>query len=341
VTGGRNARLRWGLIGASTIADEYMIDAIRDTGGRLRAVYSRSDRRAAELAVRHDIEIATDDLQTVLALDDLDAVFVSSTNDRHHRQVLAAAAAGKHILCEKPIAMAVGAAREMIGAADGAGVVLAVNHQQREHTAIRALRSLIADGSLGTIRAVRLQHATRLRDDLRTWRLDDRAAGAGVELDLTVHDADLVRFLFGTEVTSVIAMAHAEDGAAADTSAMAVLSLSDSTLVSLHEGFNTPFAQSTVEVHGDRATAVCVGHVAQTAIAELWLTSGDDRRCERVDIGAPTAPYVGVLQAFGAAVADGVPPSATGEDGLRSLQIALAVHESARNARPSDIDLGL
>jgi 1,5-anhydro-D-fructose reductase (1,5-anhydro-D-mannitol-forming) len=269
---------------------------------------------------------------------DIDAVFVSSTNDHHHRQVLAAAAAGKHILCEKPIAMSLADAREMVGAAQRAGVVLAVNHQQREQTAIRHLRALIADGALGTIRAARLQHAGRLREDLRTWRLHDPAAGAGVELDLTVHDADLVRFLFAAEVAEVTAMTRFEDGAAAATSAMAVLGLMQGPLVSLHEGFNEPFARSAIEVHGDRATAVCVGHTAQTPIAELWLTHRSDQPPARVELGTVTAPYTGVLRAFDDAVLNGRQPSATGEDGLRSLQIALAVVDSASRGRSTGID---
>lgn len=330
--------LRWGLIGASTIADEWMIPAIRETGGEVVTVHSRTPERAADLAARHDLQRTAGELTALLEASDIDAVFISTTNDRHHSEVLAAAAAGKHILCEKPIAMSVGEAREMVDAAGAAGVTLAVNHQQREQSAVRTLRRLISDGTLGQLRALRLQHAGRLREDLRTWRLHDPAAGAGVELDLTVHNADLVRYLLRREATEVVAMARREDGAGADTTAMAVLGMEDGLLVSLHEGFNVPFSQPAIEVHGDAATAICIGHTAQAASGELWLTRDPGRTPALVDVGPLTAPYVGVVRAFTDAVGNGGEPSASGEDGLRSLQIALGVNEAARLGRRVELE---
>ena len=269
--------VRWGLIGASTIADEAVAPAIVAAGGTLRAIHSRSPRRAAELAQRHGIATVCHELDELLADSDVDAVFISTTNERHHAEVLAAAAAGTHILCEKPIALSVAHAREMVRAADGAGVVLAVNHQQREQAVVRALRDLIAAGTLGELRAVRIAHAGRLRDDLRTWRLTDPGAGAGVELDLTVHDADLLRFLLGREVDEVSAMSTIEAGAAASTHTMSTVRMAGGLLVSMHEGFNVPFAQPSIEIHGRLASAICIGHTAQVASGELWLTRDQGR----------------------------------------------------------------
>lgn len=318
--------LRWAVLGASTIADEMMIAALRHRGGTVVAVHSRSAERARALADRHDIERSGTELNAVLESLDIDAVFVGTTNDRHHAQTLAAISAGKHVLCEKPIALTVAQAREMLQAAAARGVVLAVNHQQREQAAVRRLRQLIADGGLGRIRAARFAHAGRLREDLRTWRLTDPGAGAGVELDLTVHDADLVRFLLGREVREVTAMTAAEDGTRANTNAMAVLRLDGGVLVSLYESFEAPFAEPAIEIHGDEMTAICVGHTAQVPGGRLWLTRDGSANREAVDVGPPVPPYAAVVQAFTAAVTGHGRPSASGEDGLRSLQIALAVH---------------
>ncbi len=317
--------LRWAVLGASTIADEVMIGALGHDDGTVVAVHSRSTERARAVADRHQIERSGSDLDVVLSSADIDAVFVGTTNDRHHAQTLAAITAGKHVLCEKPIAMTVAQAREMVAAAAARGVVLAVNHQQREQATVRRLRQLIGDGGLGPIRAARFAHAGRLREDLRTWRLTDPSAGAGVELDLTVHDADLVRFLLGREVREVMAMTVAEDGARANTSAMAILHLDGGALVSLYESFEAPSAEPAIEIHGEQATAICVGHTAQVAAGRLWLTRAGSSHREAVDVGPPVSPYAGVVQAFTAAVRGHGRPSASGEDGLRSLQIALAV----------------
>jgi 1,5-anhydro-D-fructose reductase (1,5-anhydro-D-mannitol-forming) len=335
----KQAPLSWGLIGASTIADEMMIPAVQQSGGTFKTVYSGSRSRASELAQKHGIATATDDLDELLADAEIDAVFISSRNDHHHGQVLAAAAAGKHILCEKPITLSVAAAREMVDAAAGAGVVLAVNHHQREHPVSRALRDTIRGGALGKVCAVRVQHAGRLREDLRTWRLEDPEAGGGVELDLTVHDADLLRFLLGQNVAEVAAVSAREYGAAATTHTMSTLLMEDGTFVSMHEGFNVPYARHSIEVHGEHATAICVGHTAQDVGGELWLSRDQDGTREPVEVVQDHSPYLGVTSTFTAAVVVGGNPSASGEDGLRSLQVALAVRDAGLSGQRVAIDL--
>ena len=313
--------------------------AIRRSGGTLRAIHSATPARAAELARRHGIAVVRGELAELLEDPDLDAVFISSRNDRHHGEVLAAAAAGRHILCEKPIALSVLAAREMVRAAHDAGVVLAVNHQQREQAPVRALRDLVRAGTLGELRAMRVAHAGRLREDLRTWRLREPGAGAGVELDLTVHDADLLRFLLDDEVREVSAMSAAEDGAAASTHTVSTVRMIGGLLVGMHEGFNVPCAQPSIEIHGERATAICIGHTAQVAAGELWLTRDQGRTRDPVAATAEAGPYDGVIRAFTAAVLDGRRPSASGEDGLRSVQVALAIRDAGASGERVAIDL--
>ncbi|MBV8920605.1 Gfo/Idh/MocA family protein, partial [Bradyrhizobium sp.] len=96
--------LRWGLIGTSTIAAQHMIGAIRANGGEIAAIMSASADRAATFAREHAIPRSTSRLDDLLGSDDIDAVYISTTNELHRDQVLAAANAGKHVLCEKPLA---------------------------------------------------------------------------------------------------------------------------------------------------------------------------------------------------------------------------------------------
>ena len=116
--------IRWGLIGASTIAKQYMIAAIRNQpDGEIAAVMSSSPERAAAYAREQGIPAGVSSLPDLLATD-IDAVYISTTNELHLEQALAAASAGKHVLCEKPLALTAADARRIVAACKDAGVVL-------------------------------------------------------------------------------------------------------------------------------------------------------------------------------------------------------------------------
>lgn len=124
--------VRWGLIGASTIAREWVIGAIRATGGQVVSVMSSNAERARAYAEANGIGNYTTDLDALLADPQIDAVYISTTNELHREQAVAAARAGKHILCEKPLALSLEDAHAMARAASSGGVVLATNHHLRE-----------------------------------------------------------------------------------------------------------------------------------------------------------------------------------------------------------------
>ena len=96
---------RWGLIGASTIAHEWVIDAIRATGGEVVSVMSSDAERGRKYAADHGIAKSVTDLDALVSDKNVDAVYISTTNELHREQAIAAARAGKHILCEKPLAL--------------------------------------------------------------------------------------------------------------------------------------------------------------------------------------------------------------------------------------------
>lgn len=134
-----------------------------------------------------------------------EAVYVSGVNAAHRPQTLRALAAGRHVLCEKPLALTVAEADEMIAAVGRAGCVLAVNHHLRHNAVHRAIRRIVAENQLGTIRAASIVNAGWLPEALRTWRLS--GPGAGIALDKTVHDIDLLRYLLADDPVAITATA--------------------------------------------------------------------------------------------------------------------------------------
>ncbi|TIU19864.1 MAG: Gfo/Idh/MocA family oxidoreductase, partial [Mesorhizobium sp.] len=123
--------VKWGLIGASTIARQFVINAIRaQQNSEIAAVMSSSPERATAYAKENGIPLAVSTLDELLG-SDIDAVYISTTNELHLEQALAAIRAGKHVLCEKPLALTSADARTMVAAAKAAGIVLGTNHHLR------------------------------------------------------------------------------------------------------------------------------------------------------------------------------------------------------------------
>src|SRR5436309_12088406 len=122
-------QLGWGLIGAGDIARTRMIAAIRaQPDSDVVAVMSSQIERARNYAAETNIPHAYDSLDAILSDPAVDVVYISTTNDRHARETRAAAQAGKHVLCEKPLALSLDDAREMVATCKAAGVVIGTNH---------------------------------------------------------------------------------------------------------------------------------------------------------------------------------------------------------------------
>jgi 1,5-anhydro-D-fructose reductase (1,5-anhydro-D-mannitol-forming) len=330
--------LRWGLIGASTIAAEHMIDAFRANGGEVTAVMSANPERAAQYAVKHGIARSTSTLKKLVDSKDVDAVYISTTNELHRDQVFAAAAGGKHVLCEKPLALTLTDARAMVVECRKHGVVMGTNHHLRNAATHRAMREAIKAGRIGRPLFARVFHSVYLPPHLQGWRIQRPEAGGGVMLDITVHDADTLRFVLDDEPTSVVAMtshsgmskAGLEDGA------MGVIRFSRGLLAQFHDGFTTKYAITGFEVHGDEGSLIARDCMTQSPKGDVLLRSGSGEELLKLD---HEKLYVRSVRLFQAAVDGQGAPSATGEDGVKSLSVALSVREAARSGVATPIDL--
>jgi 1,5-anhydro-D-fructose reductase (1,5-anhydro-D-mannitol-forming) len=330
-------RTGWGLIGASTIARQYMLDAIRaQPGHHVAAVMSSSPERARQFAADHAIPRGYDSVDALLADPGVQVVYVSTTNELHRPQVLAAAAAGKHVLCEKPLALGVADALEMVRACEAAGVVLATNHHLRNAATHRQLRALVQEGSIGRPLFARVFHAVYLPPHLQGWRLDRPEAGGGVILDITVHDIDTLRFILDAEPLDAIGMSQSADMAKAglEDGAMSVVRFSNGVLAQLHDAFTVEHAGTGIEIHGDLGSLVGRGVMTQEPVGEIVLRDG---RGERQIPVSHESLYARGVAAFCAAIEGKGKPAASGLDGVRSLAAALAVRDACRLGTRVDI----
>ncbi|MEO1681417.1 MAG: Gfo/Idh/MocA family oxidoreductase [Pseudomonadota bacterium] len=331
--------MRWALIGASRIASSYMIEAIRaQDGAEVTAVLSSDATRGAGYAKTHGIPESYTDLDKLLAEASADAVYISTTNEKHHAQAMASIAAGKHVLCEKPLAMNVADAAEMVRAADAAGVTFATNHHLRNAGTHLAIRDLIASGRIGKVLSARIFHAVHLPGALQGWRINDAAAGGGVIPDIVVHDADTIRFHLGEDPAKVVAQAGTSGmGQGVEDSVMSVWSMPSGAMVLTHESFTHPHAGSGIEFHGTDGSIFARNVMTQQPIGEIWLQTAEGRSDIPFDTHNLYIRSLGLF--YGAAKGEGR-PSADGPDGIKSLAVALAVREAAQSGREVTVDYG-
>ena len=333
--------LGWGLVGASTIAREHMIPAINaQPDSRVMAVTGSDPERVARYAAKQGIPRAHDSLAALLADPEVDVVYVSATNERHHGATLAAARAGKHVLCEKPLALSLGDAREMVAACRAAGVVMGTNHHLRNAVTHRTLRRLIGEGAIGRPLAARVFHAVFLPPHLQGWRIDRPEAGGGVALDITVHDADTLRFVLDDEAKEVTALTANQGMAAADLedAIMGVIRFRSGVLAQFHDAFTIRHAVTGFEVHGTDGSVY--GRDVMTQAPRGTITLRRDGQEEAIDPGPYENLYERSVRRFNAAVRGEGEPAATGEDGVRSLAIALAAREAAQSGRAVRVEHG-
>ncbi|MER7817169.1 Gfo/Idh/MocA family oxidoreductase [Streptomyces sp. NPDC096153] len=268
------------------------------------------------------------------------AVIVTSENARHRTLVEQAAAAGAHILCEKPLATTESDARAMIDACEQAGVSLMTAYPVRFHPAFAALRHTLADGTLGPLLSVHGVNNSRPPGLVRPWFADPVLAGGGAIMDHTLHIADLLGVLLqGEQPTHVHAAANtllAPDRAGEPTvesAGLLTLAYPRGLVATIDCSWSHPAPHPT----WGGLTLTCIG---QRALAEFdafpplltgYDTSRASTRWEPTAIDLDAA----MLDSFLTAARTGQRAHPDGHTGLRTLQIALAAYRSLRTGQPA------
>ena len=321
-------KIGWGLIGASRIAADSMIGAIRaQDDSDVVAVMSSSQEWGATYAREHGIERTYGDLDALLADPGVDAVYISTTNDLHCAQTVAAAEAGKHVLCEKPLALTLADARRMVDACAAAGVQMGTNHHLRSTVGLRAIRDIVRDGRIGQVRSARICFAIVLPERFHDWRLNDRDGGGPI-LDLGVHLADSLRFLLDDEPRDVVAQSvnHGLTVPGLEDEAMAVVRMRGGALVHLFPSWAVTYTEADIEILGSEGFVLARHALMPHLLADVVLGSESGRTT--IDLEDEPC-YERVVRLFNAAIRGDGEPACTGQDGMRSLALALAIREAA------------
>ncbi len=302
-----DAPVTWGIIGAGGVARRRMLPAVADHPRvRIGAVMVRSAERAAMLAAEFGALASYHRAEDLLADQAVEAVYIATPPDTHRELVEAAAAAGKHILLEKPMALSVEDARAMESAAQRAGVLLSVCFPMRHTASLRQLKAWLDAGELGHCTYLRAQMAKWYPLDAALWRADPAQSGGGVIMDLGSHLLDLAAWLLGPIESVEARGASAAWPVAVEDSAVIVLRCESGALGVLELSFAVAGNHSAVELYGTRGTARQVDsslwRSTPTGVVQTTLAEDDVYRLELLD--------------FQRALRGGPPPAVSAADGV-------------------------
>ncbi|MGB3485836.1 MAG: Gfo/Idh/MocA family oxidoreductase [Mycobacterium sp.] len=348
--------MRIAIVGCGKIAGNHARALHRVPGVEVVACCDPALDRAQAFAAEHGIPHAVAELDELLALE-LSAVTVCTPHPVHEKVVVWAAAAGLHVLCEKPIAVELDAADRMIEATERAGVTFGVVFQRRFWPAAQRIRAAIDDGRigrpvLGEVSVLLHRPADYYSSD--AWRGRWDTDGGGVLMTQAIHQIDLLAWYLGepTQVSGAI-RTHTH-GAHIETEDAA------SAVVTFASGATATITATTGANHnlGCRVTVIgetgAIGSVlefpeGQEGVNEIWTVPGEEQLFTAFDTAVPGRPDVGSVntrlgdfhavqvQDFAEAVLTGRRPAVTGQSARTSLAIVTAIYESSRTGSVVDL----
>lgn len=324
-------RLGWGVIGIGNIMQGTIAPAmVAEAACDLVAAVSRDQARADQFAEKFDARFAYTSYDQMLANPEIEAVFIATPNNQHAAQVIAAARAGKHVLCDKPLATNIEDAVRAVDECERAGVELGINFQSRYLPWVRDTTRIIADGIIGKVEVIQVEISSGPRH-YTNWRADPEIAGIGSVFNVGVHALDFVEVLLGSSPIEVAAMFdHNPLSQRVETQALILLRFANETLAYVNCNEKTYSPQNDISIYGTKGRIVGKNFTRSRSDGELRVMTGDGETVTRYP--APQAHRL-CLAAYTDAVLTGAKPNPSGIDGLRSMQICVAIARSVRERR--------
>jgi predicted dehydrogenase len=353
-----------GLIGAGAIMRLSHIPTVLKSGlARLIGIYDADPTRVDGLIAEFGAGRRFDTLEAMLDSSEIDAVIIATPNNRHEEAAVAAAKAGKHILCEKPLAIEVQQCARMVEAARQAGVVLQVGFNQRFWGQVQIAKTLIESGFIGDVHAFRSVYSEKSTayPAASRYRYDLTQSGGATIIDLTIHRIDLARYLVGNFTGVFAELSHhvlpekADDNVwllgRFESGARGCLSsdryspaIGDGTDIygtkgTIHIASETlnPFHATPLAVYTENKASDLPDVLREAHYPEAWWNSFEGGW---IKIFPPRkSAYAAQFAAFCKSITEGAPVIASGMDGLRAQEVVQGAYISANEGRWVDLPL--
>jgi predicted dehydrogenase len=323
-------KVRWGIISTARIAETAFIPAVRETErGEIVAVASRSREKAEAFARKHHIPDAHGDYAELLARDDIDAVYNPLPNTMHLEWTRAAAAQGKHVFCEKPMAVYPEDAQKMIDACREAGVVLVDAFVFLCHPQTLKLRQLLDAGVIGQLLQMEAHMTFRLDRPSDNIRLN-KDLGGGSMFDAGCYPITFSRFAMGSEPTAVQAQCFIDPELKIDLRTSLILSFNEHRTATIQTGFDARGGPGAL-LFGEKGHIEVPQPFHPKEQSQFTVHNSDGSETFTFDTGLKT--FTPAIEQFHACVLDGASPLSPPEFALGTLRVIQAALESSASGR--------
>ncbi len=321
--------LNWGLIGAGDITRRRIAPALNDLANcRLAAVSRGRAEMAWAFAAEFGVERWYPDWREMLT-DEIDAVYIATPVFLHAEQTIAAAEAGKHVLCEKPMALNAEESIRMIEACRANDVRLGIAYYRRFYPILERVRQIIASGEIGKVVLAQMnafEYLEMERGDPRHWFLEKEKSGGGPMMDFGCHRLEVLTDLFGKAsrveslVTNVVFDREVEDTAAV------LLQFEGGICASLVVTHAALESQDTLDIFGQRGSI----HIPVLNKGDLRITTADS---ERVEFHPPAEnTHQPLIEDFASAVLNGHEPRVNGRTGFDVAELEEKIYRAGGNS---------
>jgi predicted dehydrogenase len=317
------APVRWGVVSTADIGVAKVIPAMQESQlSPVMAVASRSAERAASIADALAIPKSYGSYEELLADDDIEAIYIPLPNHLHPEWTIAAAEAGKHVLCEKPMAITADEAREMIRVCEQAGVKLMEAFMYRHHPLWVETRRLVDEGAIGELTVVDSVFSYFNDDPTNIRNIVD--AGGGALYDIGCYPINVARMLFGTEPTEVKGSIRRDEETGVDIVTSALLRFGDGTASFVCSTRMEP--DQRVDIYGTegRLTVEIPFNIPPDRPTRLYQTSGGEPPVSpdtTVHEIPPANQYAVQADAFSRAIRTDSPVPLPPEDAVSNLEV--------------------
>jgi predicted dehydrogenase len=326
--------MKIGILSFAHLHAEAYIDNVRAIPGvDLLGIADNDPVRGVEFASKFGARLFSS-YESLLA-ETPDGVIICSENANHRKLVELAAAAGVHVLCEKPLATTVEDAQAIVATCQKAGVMLMTAFPMRFSTPILEVKKMLDANGLGQVYAINGTNQGECPKHLRAWFVDKHLAGGGALMDHIVHLADILRWTLKSDVTEVYAQSNDilyAGETEVETGGLVMLTFASGTIATIDCSWSKPpyyptWGGLSMELIGEK------GLVTVNAFKQNLTVYAHSRK-------RPAYAYWGsdanqaMIDEFVAAIREQRPPRVTGEDGLRAVEIVAAAYESVKTGMP-------
>jgi predicted dehydrogenase len=324
--------MKFGIVGTGAMVQRFL-SAVKGKAveAEFIAAHSPNTERRERFAQKYPDIRCYGDYSKMLADPEMEAIYIATPVYTHAHLAVEAANRGKHVLCEKPMALTLEECNEMVAAARDNAVILQIAYMMRYHPAHQYIAEKVASGSLGEIRYLHLER-TAYADfkspgfpSHRNWFVDKSKSGGGVFMDLGSHLLDLLIYFMGDDVVDYKLSAELDSELGVELSGLACLKFRGGALATIYASWEVPLHDNLIQLYGDKVSIQAVRTIGPYTDGQVALIEGS----QRLTVEIPHQDhYVREVEHFVDCILHGKEPLTSGANSIKTESLRLKLFET-------------